>query len=479
MHEERRGEDAATAQPASRTNRLWGSLAVRVVGMSSLWAMAAFLVVGGLISSLYERTALSGFEAVVRAQLFNLVNAVTVDKDGILRGVPDLGDLAYSQPLSGWYWEVLPASANTTGRLSSFSLGRARIADVPEAQAPFDMQYRRDYRVPGLDGETLYVEEAEVVLDSDNHAARFRVMGNASTLDADIAAFNRQLTLYLGLFGLGSTVINALAILYGLRPLSVVQRSLAAVRTGEKERLEGRFPNEIQPLAAEMNALIDSNRRIVERARTQVGNLAHALKTPVAVLLNEAGAIGGEKGRVLREQGERMQAHVQHYLDRARIAAGAESAIARTPVKPVVDRLVRVVGKLNPGFRVETRIAPSAERIVFAGEQQDLEEMLGNLLENAAKYGRSRIVLALEARDAGSFAVSVMDDGPGLSPQERAEATKRGRRFDETVPGSGLGLSIVAETVLQYRGDFRLEPSEFGGLRAELILPRSLDAPIS
>ncbi len=126
MHDERRGEDAATAQPAPRTNRLWGSLAVRVVGMSSLWAMAAFLVVGGLISSLYERTALSGFEAVVRAQLFNLVNAVTVDKDGILRGVPDLGDLAYSQPLSGWYWEVLPASANTTGRLSSFSLGRAR-----------------------------------------------------------------------------------------------------------------------------------------------------------------------------------------------------------------------------------------------------------------------------------------------------------------------------------------------------------------
>ncbi|ALN73954.1 hypothetical protein M673_14600 [Aureimonas sp. AU20] len=462
-----------------RKTRFSASLTVRVVGMSSLWAIAAFLVVGGLISSLYERTALSGFEAVVRAQLFNLVNAVTVDETGALRGVPDLGDLAYSQPLSGWYWEVLPASANTSGRLSSFSLGRARIADVPEAEAPFDMQYRRDYRVPGLDGETLYVEEAEVVLDSDNHAARFRVMGNASTLDADIVAFNRQLTLYLGLFGLGSTVINALAILYGLRPLSVVQRALASVRTGEKERLEGRFPTEIQPLAAEMNALIDSNRRIVERARTQVGNLAHALKTPVAVLLNEAGAIGGEKGRVLREQGERMQAHVQHYLDRARIAAGGERVIARAPVKPVVERLGRVIAKLNPGFRVDMEMDAALERLVFAGEQQDLEEMLGNLLENAAKYGRSRIVLTVSAEVPRAFLVTVSDDGPGLGEAEIAEATKRGRRFDETVPGSGLGLSIVAETVLQYRGGFRLGRSEFGGLRAELTLPRSADAPIS
>ena len=217
----------------------------------------------------------------------------------------------------------------------------------------------------------------------------------------------------------------------------------------------------------------------MERARTQVGNLAHALKTPVAVILNEAGAIGGEKGRVLRDQGERMRTHVQHYLDRARIAAGGESAIARTPVKPVVERLVRVVSKLNPGFRVDTQIAPGAERAVFAGEQQDLEEMLGNLLENAAKYGRSRIVLSLVVPDGSRFSVAVSDDGPGLQPEEMAEATKRGKRFDETVPGSGLGLSIVAETVLQYRGDFRLERSEFGGLKAELILPRSPDAPIS
>ncbi|MET0257985.1 MAG: histidine kinase, partial [Methylobacterium sp.] len=234
------------------------SLAARVVALSSLWAIAAFLVVAGLISNLYERTAQSGFEAVVRAQLFNLINAITVDENGLLQGVPDLGDLAYSQPLSGWYWEVLPASGNTTGRLASFSLGPGRI-DAPTSEAdPFDQQYRRDYRMKGLDGEMLYVEEAEVALDSENHAARFRVMGNASVVDADIAAFNRMLALYLGLFGLGSIVVNALAILFGLHPLVGVRRSLAEVRSGAAERLPGSFPAEIRPLALEMNALIDS-----------------------------------------------------------------------------------------------------------------------------------------------------------------------------------------------------------------------------
>ncbi|WP_192843185.1 ATP-binding protein [Aureimonas sp. AU12] len=455
------------------------SLAARVIALSSLWAIAAFVVVAGLISNLYERTAQSGFEAVVRAQLFNLINAVTVDETGMLVGVPDLGDLSYSQPLSGWYWEVLPASGNTTGRLASFSLGPGRI-EAPTTDAdPFDLQYRRDYRMKGLDGELLYVEEAEVVLDAENHAARFRVMGNASVVDADIGAFDRMLALYLGLFGLGSIVINALAILFGLHPLVGVRRSLAEVRNGKAERLPSSFPAEIRPLATEMNALLDSNRRIVERARTQVGNLAHSLKTPIAVLQNEAGAIGGEKGRLVAEQSEAMRIQVQHYLDRARRAATADIAIARTPVEPVLQRLLRVIRRLNPDLDCDLALPADAERIVFAGEAQDLEEAIGNLLENAAKYGRSRIRVALLRGDGETFEIRVEDDGPGLDDAQIAEATKRGRRLDERVAGSGLGLSIVADTVLQYRGDFRLARSDFGGLRAEVVLPLAPAATIS
>ncbi len=455
------------------------SLAVRVIALSSLWVVAAFLVVAGLISNLYASTAQRGFEAVVRAQLYNLINAVTVDETGRLVGSPDLGDLSYSQPLSGWYWEVLPAGGDTSGRLASFSLGPARIeAPTPEA-VPFDSQYRRDYRAAGLDRERVYVEEAEVVLDADNHAARFRVMGNASVVDADVSGFNRRLALYLGLFGLGSIVVNAGAILFGLHPLIAVRRSLGDVRAGRSERLTGIFPAEIRPLASELNALIDSNQRIVERARTQVGNLAHSLKTPIAVLLNEASAIGGERGRLVAEQSEGMRRQVQHYLDRARMAALGGVASARTPVAPVLERLLRVVAKLDPGRRIEMDLDTGDADLVFAGERQDLEELVGNLLENAAKYGRTRVRLSCRVLDGQRFEIAVDDDGPGLSEAEIAEAMKRGARLDEAVAGSGLGLSIVADTVLQYRGDFRLLRSEIGGLRAEVTLPRRGGAAIS
>ncbi|WP_185985630.1 ATP-binding protein [Aureimonas mangrovi] len=448
-------------------------LAVRVIGLSSIWAVAAFLVVGGLISNLYERTAFAGFEAVVRAQLYNLVNSVTVNEDDFLSGSPDLGDLSYAQPLSGWYWEVVPASDNTFGRLASFSLGAGQIAPVPTDAEPFDGQYRRSYLTDGLDGERVLVEEAEVVLDADNHAARFRVMGNASVVQADIARFNRTLALYLGLFGLGSILINALAILFGLRPLGTVRRALSAVRTGRAERLDGSFPAEIEPLAAEMNALIDNNRRIVERARTQVGNLAHSLKTPIAVLTNEADAIGGARGRLVAEQAGTMRVQVQHYLDRARVAALTEGSVARTPVGTSLERLVKVIRRLNPETNVEAPDAGTLGALVFAGEREDFEEMVGNLLENAAKWSAGRIVVSARADGPERLVVAVEDDGPGMTQEQMEGAARRGRRFDEAKPGSGLGLSIVSDTVSQYRGDFRMARAPIGGLRAELHLPRT------
>ncbi|WP_435301111.1 ATP-binding protein [Aureimonas altamirensis] len=457
--------------------RLSDSLAVRVVALSSLWAIAAFIVVGGLISSFYRQTAEAGFEGVVRAQLFNLVNTVAVSETGVLSGSPDLGDLSYSQPLSGWYWEVLPASDNTSGRLASFSLGPGEIAAPTTEQAPFDGQYRRSYEAPGLDGETVYVEEAEVVLDADNHAARFRVMGNADVVAADVARFNRSLSIYLGGFGAGSILINALAILYGLSPLRRVRQALGEVRAGRSERLSGRLPVEVQPLAAEVNALIDSNRRIVERARTQVGNLAHSLKTPIAVLTNEATSIGGEHGRLVAEQSERMRVQVQHYLDRARLAALGQGAVIRTPVMPSLERVAKVVSRLNPALDVS--LSADRDGLVFAGEREDFEEMIGNLVENAAKWAVRRVDVRLAAEGADRFRVTIDDDGPGLSPEERTEATKRGRRLDEAKPGSGLGLSIVADTVLQYRGEFRLDKAPIGGLRAELLLPRALGGTMS
>lgn len=446
------------------------SLAFRVIGFSTLWAIAALVVVAGLISTLYERTASRGFEDLLVAQLYNLVNSVTATPDGFLSGSPDLGDLRYSIPLSGWYWEVLPAGTDTKGRLASVSLGSGQV-DSPTPQAlPFGAEYRRSYMENGLDGERLRVVETEVVLDSANHAARFRVMGNASLVAADVEQFNWALAFYLGLFGLGSALVNALTILLGLRPLVRARRALAEVRAGRAERLRGHFPREIRPLAVEMNALIDNNRRIVERARTQVGNLAHSLKTPIAVLLNEAAAIGGDRGRLVAAESERMRVQVQHYLDRARLAAQSEgSSVFRTPVKSTLEPLIRVIAKLNPGLDIALAELPA--ELAFAGEKQDYEEVLGNLLDNAAKWARTRIRVAVAPAGEGMFATTIEDDGGGLDPEEIERATTRGWRLDETKPGTGLGLSIVKDTVAEYRGIFTLTRSSLGGLKAIVVLP--------
>jgi signal transduction histidine kinase len=263
--------------------------------------------------------------------------------------------------------------------------------------------------------------------------------------------------------------INAVAILLGLRPLNRVRNALAAVREGAAQKLDGKFPAEIEPLANETNALIENNRRIVERARTQVGNLAHSLKTPLAVLLNEGRAIGGAKGTLISDQAEGMRAQVDHYLKRARVAAQRDSVVFRTPVRPLIDRLVRVIEKLG---RKTISLSLPADEIVFAGEREDLEEIVGNLLDNAAKWAKSRVAVSLQGlpstigESEPRFSIVIEDDGSGIPEEKAREALKRGKRLDETKPGTGLGLAIVSELVSEYGGRLLLVRSSLGGLKA-------------
>jgi len=347
------------------------------------------------------------------------------------------------------------------------------IPSPPVSEVPFNPQFQRSYLADGLAGEELIVVESEFVLDAENRIARFRVMGNRTELEEEIASFDRRLFTYLSLFGIGMIAINAMAILLGLKPLGRVRNALAAVREGQAQRLDGRFPAEIEPLASETNALIENNRRIVERSRTQVGNLAHSLKTPLAVLINEGRALGGAKGALISEQAQGMREQVDHYLTRARVAAQRDSVVYRTPVTPLLERLVRVIEKLG-GKKVA--LTPPAGEIVFAGEREDLEEIVGNLLDNAMKWAKSRIAVSAHELPATAgeaqrrFAIVIEDDGPGI-PEDRArEALKRGKRLDETKPGTGLGLAIVSELVGEYGGKLSLERSNLGGLRAVVEL---------
>ncbi|KAB2950664.1 MAG: histidine kinase [Rhizobiaceae bacterium] len=449
------------------------SLTFRVIAFSTVWAVLALIAIATVITTLYRQASENGFNSLLSAHLFNLIGSVGVT-GGTLTGSPDLGDLRFSQPGSGWYWSVEPVAGVLTGELRSPSMTRP-IASPPVADVPFDSGFQRSYSSEGIAGEEIAVFESEFVLDSDNRVARFRVMGNLSELEEQIGAFQRRLYTYLSVFGAGMIAINAFAILLGLRPLQRVRAALAMVREGTAQKLDGSFPAEIEPLANETNALIENNRRIVERSRTQVGNLAHSLKTPLAVLANEGRLIGGDKGRLIVDQASAMQKQLEHYLQRARIAAQRDSVVYRTPIAPALARMVRVVGKLNPDARIGLDLPQ--EEILFAGEREDFEEIVGNLLENAAKWakGEIRVSLAPAAGTADrAFVLAIEDDGPGIPEDKAREALKRGRRLDETKPGTGLGLAIVADLVAEYGGRLGLERSELGGLRAVVELKQAV-----
>ncbi|WP_235942957.1 ATP-binding protein [Ochrobactrum soli] len=443
--------------------------------MSTLWVIAALVVVATLIGSLYSDAARSNFERLLTAHLFSLVGAVSVSTEGVLQGRPELGELRYSSPLSGWYWSVDPLAPNVSGKLESPSLIGRIVPEMPITQAPFDSSFIRSYSLPGLNGEELFIVETEVVLDNAGRVARFRVMGNLSEVMNEISDFRTKLAAYLAVFGIGSILINAAIILFGLRPLDKVRQALTDIREGRSSKLDASLPMEIAPLAREMNALIENNRRIVERSRTQVGNLAHSLKTPLSVLVNEGRAIGGDQGRVVQEQSEAMQVQIQHYLQRARIAAQRDSVVFRTSVAPVMERMQRVTAKLNPALHVSLR--NDLPHAIFAGEKEDLEEIIGNLLENAGKWASRRVNITVGAAMGGQrqFEIVIEDDGPGLEDDKMEAALKRGSRVDETKPGTGLGLAIVQDTVREYGGQLHLDRSPLGGLRVRSVLPLAED----
>jgi signal transduction histidine kinase len=452
----------------------FNSLAFRVIAFSTVWAMVALVLIATVISTLFRQATERGFESLLSAHLFNLISSVGVSERGTLEGAPNLGDLRFTVPGSGWYWAVEPVSENVSGRLSSLSLTDP-IESPPATEVPFTNDFQRSYLTDGLEGEMIEVFEAEFVLDSENRVARFRVMGNRTELEADIDAFEQRLYLALAIFGVGMIAINAVAILIGLQPLTRVSRALADIRAGAAQRLDGDFPREIAPLAEETNELIESNRRIVERSRTQVGNLAHSLKTPLAVLTNEARSMGGPRGGLIADQAEAMRQQVDHYLQRARMAAQRDTIVFRTSVNQTLNRMTRVIGKLNPDMKLTVGLPE--EDVIFAGEREDLEEIAGNLLENAMKWGRKAVSVSVSVEGADTkgraFRLIVEDDGPGIPEEKTRDALMRGRRLDETKPGTGLGLAIVADLVKEYGGSLHLGRSGMGGLKVVVGLRRA------
>lgn len=442
------------------------TLTSRLFLLSSLAAIFGVIIVALVISSDYRRTAEARLNDLLVVSLFNLMGSFNVDDQGQLMGLPELGDPRYSRFDSGWYWSVEKVN-DPASRVSSKSLADQQIT-IPE-DVPLDQTFQRTFDAVDSTGQMLHGMEAQVFLGDSDDLYSFKVTANRNSLNDEITAFSQRLAIILSIFAFSIVLATYLMVRLGLRPLSKATQMLGEIRSGNAEKIEGHYPEEIQPLITETNALIESNDKIVERARTQVGNLAHSLKTPLAVMQNELQSGKNLSAPLFTEQTALIRQQVQVYLDRARISARSSTAISRTLLLDVLSKLIMVVEKLNRDTQIDSDF-PEDATLVFFGEEHDLQEIFGNLIENAAKYSKSRVMITANAIGS-EVMICVEDDGEGMSAKDIEKAKKRGGRIDEGKTGWGLGLSIVRDIVDEYSGKFELGQSELGGLKATVHLP--------
>lgn len=454
------------------------SLAFRLFLWATAWTVVILIVTGVVLSSLYRSAVERAFDRRLDVYLRTLVADVASPEEGADKFPQSIGEPLFELPLSGWYWQVTRLDGKKPELHSSRSLWDSGLPRLPDDRPTSVTDYREGY-AQGPEDQKLRLVERNIDLGSDGRY-RIAVAGDASEIDDETRGFDRAIGATFAALAIALLLTTALQVRFGLAPLARISQSLAAIRSGRAERLEGEFPDEIAPLARETNALIDANREIVERARTHVGNLAHALKTPLSVIVNEAAARADDPlAHKVLEQTDIMRDQVARQLERARLAARPTVLGTLIDVPPVVTALARTMEKLYHERDVAIAI-DVPEHAQFRGEQHDLEEMIGNLVDNGCKWAQARVAIEVLADPPVTGAVQgekprvhiiVDDDGPGLSPAEREKVATRGQRLDETKPGSGLGLSIVVELAGLYGGALTLGTAPIGGLRAELVLP--------
>ncbi len=466
-----------------------GTLTARLVAVAVVWIGAALVAGGFLLAALFEAHVERGFDHRLETLLEALVAVTDADASakGGIRVIGPQGDPRFDQPYSGLYWQINQGQKIRLASRSlwdkTLTLGDVSATDPTAGPTPGpatgtdDAAPGRRYQTLGPRGQRLRVIEREITLDEAGPVFRYAVAGDLAQVEAEFRPFVVTLIWSLSVLGIGLIAAVLIQVYVGLRPLDRLRGALAQVRAGRTERLEGDFPSEVRPLVDEANQLIAHIGEVVERARTHVGNLAHALKTPLSVLANEADANEGPLAAAVSRETQAMQESIDHHLARARTAATAGVLGQRAELSPAVEGLTRALGKIyvGKGLTIEGNTgSDSADAaLAFKGDAHDLEEMLGNLMENACKWATGQVRITAEATAGGRLRITVEDDGPGLKPEQRAVALTRGQRLDETVPGSGLGLAIVSEIAGLYDGGLSLDASDLGGLSATLELPRA------
>jgi len=453
--------DTDTAKPAALTSRITGSLVRRMIAIAAIWISVLLIGGGFALDRVLVGAITRNFDSNLEYVLMSMIRSSEIGPDGEVRMIEPLGDPRFLEPYSGLYWQI---SGGRQEPYPSRSLWERRL----DTSDKHDDQELHVYDSNQFPDEELRVAERDVMLPGSTTKWRFQIAQSRDVLEVQTRALRATLIPSLALLGLGLIVRAALQTFYGLWPLRHIRRAIAAMRGGQQRRVIAPLPLEVQPMVEELNALLAHNEKQAEEARLHAGNLAHALKTPLTVLVNSATSDASELADTVRREAATMQRQVDHHLARARAVGRRGAAQARANVRESVDSVSRAVALLYP----DTRLDSSGDKALVARvERQDLDELIGNLLENAAKYGGGSVFVTVQ-RDGGMAEILVEDDVPGISPADRVRIFDRGVRLDSGKPGTGLGLAIVRDVAEIYGGSIALEESEdLGGLLVRLRLP--------
>lgn len=449
-------------QPKKEGKRpLW----VRLVLISVVWTALTLVVAGILLSLVFRDTLQRNFDQRLSSLLDTLIGVSSNVAATEIDLERPMSDPRFDQPYSGWYWQI-----------------SARGVVPYRSRSLWDVDLDVDYNAPvgsvnysytsGPEEQKLRLLTRTITIPESDTVYHFSIAVDTTEIEEQAVRFDNILLVGLSVLGVGLIAASLLQVFLGLKPLSHIKQSLGKVRTGEAEYLTADFPKEIQPLADEVNALLDHNNEIVVRSRTQVGNLAHALKTPIAILRNEARMNDGPMSITVAKQTENMHKYVEHYLRRARVSANTKSLSGHSSIVPTLHNIARALNKIHEG-KVITVIA-NDPNLVFKGDVNDFEEMAGNLMENAAKWAAGAVTVECFKQDDWLM-IEIRDDGPGIEKAAREAVFARGERLDEKKPGSGLGLSIVKDLSGLYGGEIILEDNDriatSDGLFVTLKLP--------
>jgi len=468
-HEAAPATAAAEVVPAAETKvrgRRSGSLTRRIIGVAALWIVALLLIGGFALDRVLSRSIIDNFDTQLVRVLNSMIGASEIGPDGEVRFTRPPADQQFIEPYSGLYFQISGVGADTFASRSLWDR-RLRVDDRHGDVKPH--LYDSNEFSTGDHAEPLRIAERDAILPGSNTRWRFQVAQSREMIDQQIHRLRSTLFWSFLALGAGLLILAALQTFYGLWPLRRVRREVASIRSGAKTRVGRDFPAEIRPLTEEINQLLAHNEDQAEEARRHAGNLAHALKTPLTVITNAATARSPDLADTVCREALIMRRQVDHHLARARAIGRRASAQARARVWESLAAVQRAVDRMYENVTVDIA---GDHQVEVRVERQDLDEMLGNLVENAAKYGGGRVFVTVEPK-GNTVDILIEDDGPGIPPADRGSLFTRGARLDTTgKPGTGLGLAIVRDVAEIYGGSIHLEESEdLGGLLARLTLP--------